>query len=82
MKNIHAHTETHHQSPGYISINEYDDHVSVTVRSRGAHTAGVVELNRDQLTLLNADISTYLAATAPQVTVDVPVPPVTITTGQ
>ena len=65
MKNIHAHTETHTTPPGYISINDEAGRVTVSVRSRGGQTAGMIELNRDQLAAMHADVGAYLAATAP-----------------
>jgi hypothetical protein len=65
MKNIHAHTETHTTPPGYVSINEEAGRVTVSVRTRGAQNAAVIEMNRDQLTAMHADVGTYLAATAP-----------------
>ena len=65
MKNIHAHTETHTTPPGYISINDEAGRLTVSVRTRGGQTAGMIELNRDQLAALHADVGAYLAATAP-----------------
>ena len=65
MKNIHAHTETHTTPPGYISINDEAGRLTVSVRSRGGQTAGMIELNRDQLAAMHADVGAYLAATAP-----------------
>ena len=65
MKNIHAHTETHTTPPGYISINDDAGRLTVSVRSRGGQTAGMIELNRDQLAAMHADVGAYLAATAP-----------------
>ena len=65
MKNIHAHTETHTTPPGYISINDDAGRLTVSVRSRGAQTAGMIEMNRDQLEAMHRDVGAYLAATAP-----------------
>lgn len=65
MKFIHAHTETHTSPPGYISINESDGHISVTVRSSRAQSASVISMNRDQLAAMHREIGTYLNDTAP-----------------
>ena len=65
MKNIHAHTETHTTPPGYISINDDAGRLTVSVRSRGGQTAGMIEMNRDQLEAMHRDVGAYLAATAP-----------------
>ena len=65
MKNIHAFTEITHSAPGYVSVNEEAGRVTVSVRTRGAQTAGIIEMNRDQLEALHSDVGTYLAATAP-----------------
>ena len=65
MKNIHAFTETNTTPPGYISINDEAGRLTVSVRSRGGRTAGMIELNRDQLAAMHADVGAYLAATAP-----------------
>lgn len=65
MKNIHAFTETHTTPPGYISINDEAGRLTVSVRSRGGQTAGMIELNRDQLAAMHADVGAYLTATAP-----------------
>ena len=65
MKNIHAFTETHTTPPGYISINDEAGRVTVSVRSRGGQTAGMIEMNRDQREAMHADVGAYLTATAP-----------------
>ena len=65
MKNIHAFTEITHSAPGYVSVNEEAGRITVSVRTRGAQTAGIIEMNRDQLEALHSDVGTYLAATAP-----------------
>lgn len=65
MKNIHAHTETNTTPPGYISINDEAGRVTVSVRTRGGQVPSVIEMNRDQLEAMRADVGTYLAATAP-----------------
>ena len=78
MKNIHAHTDTRHSSPGYISINDEDGRITVSVRTRGGQVPSIVELNRDELQALCNDIGTFLALTAP-VAVEVPTEPVTVT---
>ena len=65
MKNIHAFTETNTTPPGYISINDEAGRLTVSVRTRGGQTAGMIELNRDQLAAMHADVGAYLAATAP-----------------
>ena len=64
MKNIHAHTETHTTPPGYISINDDAGRLTVSVRSRGGQTGGMIEMNRDQLEAMHRDVGAYLAATA------------------
>ena len=65
MKNIHAFTETHTTPPGYISINDEADRLTVSVRTRGGQVPSVIEMNRDQLEAMHADVGSYLAATAP-----------------
>lgn len=60
MKHIAAHTETGASNPGYISIAEESGHVTVSVRSRGAQTAGTIAMNRDQLQNLHREIGAYL----------------------
>lgn len=65
MKNIFAFTETGASNPGYVSINDNDGRVTVSVRSRRAQTAGVVELSRDQLQELHREVGAYLATFAP-----------------
>lgn len=65
MKNIHAFTETHATPPGYISINEEGDRLSVSVRTRGGQVPSVINMNRDQLEAMHRDVGAYLAATAP-----------------
>lgn len=65
MKNIHAFTETTTTPPGYISINDDAGRLTVSVRTRGGQTAGLVEMSRDQLAAMHADVGAYLAATAP-----------------
>jgi hypothetical protein len=65
MKNIHAFTETTTTPPGYVSINDDAGRLTVSVRTRGGQTAGMIEMSRDQLEALHADVGAYLAATAP-----------------
>ena len=65
MKNIHAFTETNTTPPGYISINDEAGRLTVSVRTRGGQVPSVIEMNRDQLEAMHADVGTYLAATAP-----------------
>ena len=65
MKNIHAFTETNATPPGYISINEEAGRLSVSVRTRGRQVPSIIEMNRDQLEAMHADVGAYLAATAP-----------------
>jgi hypothetical protein len=65
MKNITAHTETNSVYPGYVSINDECDHVSISVRTRGAQLASTINMTRDQLQAMSDDIAGYLAATAP-----------------
>ena len=67
MKNIHAFTETNATPPGYISINEEAGRLSVSVRTRGGQIPSIIEMNRDQLEAMHADVGAYLAATAPEV---------------
>lgn len=74
MKNIHAFTETTTTPPGYISINEEEGKLTVSVRTRGAQTAGMIEMNRDQLEAMHMDIGAYLQATAPSPVVEEPKP--------
>ena len=66
MKNIHAFTETNATPPGYISINEEAGRLSVSVRTRGGQVPSIIEMNRDQLEAMHADVGAYLAATAPE----------------
>ncbi len=63
--NIHAFTETTTTPPGYVSINDNDGRLTITVRSRGGQTSGMIEINRDQLAAMCADVDAYLIATAP-----------------
>ena len=65
MKNIHAHTETKTTPPGYISINDEAGRLTVSVRTRGGQVPSVIEMNRDQMEAMHADVGAYLAATAP-----------------
>lgn len=65
MKNIHAHTETTHSAPGYVSINEEAGRLTVSVRTRGGQVPSVIEMNRDQLEAMHRDVGAYLTATAP-----------------
>ncbi len=65
MKNIHAFTETTTTPPGYISINDDAGRLTVSVRTRGGQNAGMIEMNRDQLEAMHADVGAYLTATAP-----------------
>ena len=65
MKTIHAFTETNATPPGYISINEEAGRLSVSVRTRGGQVPSIIEMNRDQLEAMHADVGAYLAATAP-----------------
>lgn len=60
MKNIHAFTETTTTPPGYISINDNEGKLSVSVRTRGAQNVSFIELNRDQLEEMMSDIAEYL----------------------
>lgn len=66
-KNVHAFTETGTASyPGYISVNQEEDgRYTVAVRTRGGNVPSVIEMNRDQLEALHADVGAHLAATAP-----------------
>jgi hypothetical protein len=64
-KHIAAFTESNAQSyPGYVSVNGNETEVSITVRTRGALAASFINMNRDDLARLNADIDAYLKATA------------------
>ncbi|MFA7254385.1 MAG: hypothetical protein WC107_07620 [Patescibacteria group bacterium] len=74
MKNIHAFTETNTTPPGYISVNDEAGHLTVTVRTRGAQVPSTIEMNRDQLAAMHADVGAYLAATAPAAPVVEPQP--------
>lgn len=65
MKKIHAFTETHTTPPGYISINDEAGRLTVSVRTRGGQVPSVIEMNRDQMEAMHADVGAYLAATAP-----------------
>lgn len=65
MKNIHAFTETKTTPPGYISINDEAGRLTVSVRTRGGQVPSVIEMNRDQLEAMHADVGAYLTATAP-----------------
>lgn len=66
MKNIHAFTEIHTTPPGYVSINEEEGRLTVSVRTRGGQVPSIIEMNRDQLEAMHADIGKYLAATTPK----------------
>lgn len=61
MKHIAAQTETGASKPGYISIAEESGHITVSVRSRGAQTAGVVKLTLGQLQELRRQVDVYLS---------------------
>lgn len=64
-KNIFAYTNGA-QVPGYISVNEEaDDRVTVTLRSNGAQVPSCIEMPRDELANLAANIGAYLEATTP-----------------
>lgn len=65
--NVHAFTETGATSyPGYISVNQEEDgRITVAVRTRGGNVPAVIDMNRDQLEAMYADVGAYLAATAP-----------------
>ncbi len=65
MKNIHAFTETKTTPPGYISINDEAGRLTVSVRTRGGQVPSVIEMDRDQLAAMHADVGAYLTATAP-----------------
>lgn len=65
MKNIHAFTETNTTPPGYISINDEAGRLTVSVRTRGGQVPSVIEMDRDQLAAMHADVGAYLTATAP-----------------
>lgn len=66
MKNIHAHTDTGPvYYPGYISINNDDGRISISFRATGAATGGFLNITRDQLETMHADIGRYLAETVP-----------------
>lgn len=61
MKNIAAHTETNCVYPGYVSINDENDHVSISVRTRGAQLASTINVTRDELQAMSDGIAAYLA---------------------
>ena len=64
-KNIFAYTNGA-QVPGFISVNdEADDRLTVTLRSNGAQVPSCIEMPRDELANLAANIGAYLEATAP-----------------
>ncbi len=67
MKNIHAFTETGPAYyPGYISINEENGVISITVRSSGNNNppGAFIRLDTEQLAALHADIGAYLGKPA------------------
>lgn len=67
-KNIFAYTNGA-QVPGFISVNEEaDDRITVTLRSNGAQVPSCIEMPRDELANLAANIGAYLDATAPAAT--------------
>lgn len=79
MKNIHAFTETKTTPPGYISINDEAGRLTVSVRTRGGQAPSVIEMDRDQLAAMHADVGAYLTATAPAVIEEVkPAAPVIV----
>lgn len=48
MNNILAHTEASGSNPAYLSVNERDGGVEVSVRTRGAQNASVIRLTADE----------------------------------
>lgn len=62
MKNIHAFTETTTTTPGYISISEEEGKLTVSVRTRGGQVPSTIEMDRDQLADLCANVGAYLQA--------------------
>lgn len=63
MKTIHSFTETHTLSyPGYLTVTEHPgERFIFSVRSRSMHVPSVVEMSRDQLEALHAEIGARLA---------------------
>lgn len=62
MKTIHAHTETDARVPGYVNISEQvDGRIAVTVRTRGGQVPSTINMDRDQLAALGADVAAFLA---------------------
>lgn len=54
---IAAFTETHHSTPGYISINEQDDGMhKVSVRTRTTDSFGIISMTSEQLVDLAYEI--------------------------
>lgn len=47
MTNLIAHTEPSHPYPAYLSVNERDGGVEVSVRSRGEQGPSVIHLTPD-----------------------------------
>ncbi len=75
MKNIHAFTETGPAFyPGYISVNDENGVISITVRSSGNNNppGSFIRLNNEQLAALHADIGAYLGKPAgePEISTD------------
>ena len=60
MQTIHSFTETLTDYPGYVVINEANERISVSVRSRGTTNVGWIVMDRDQLETMARDILTYL----------------------
>lgn len=69
MKNIHAFTETKTTPP--VHFNDEAGRLTVSVRTRGGQVPSVIEMDRDQLATMHADVGAYLTATAPVIVEEV-----------
>lgn len=55
-KNYHAYTGLISPLPEYISVNEKDNLISITVRTQGANFASVINLTPEQAESMAIDI--------------------------
>lgn len=66
MNNLIAHTEPSGSSPAYLSVNERDGIVEVSVRSRGAQNASTIQLTPDAWFRLVTQAAAKAALIPPQ----------------
>lgn len=66
MKIIHSHTDPRAKMfPAGMALRLDDGRLTLAVRSNGATTASFIELTRDELAEMHADIGKHLDETAP-----------------